>query len=160
MTDPEFQDELDKISIDQLHKAVLQLSGNCFEIKRLCVTVLIAAGTLIATFTNKRLDASLFVAGGVIVSFFWLLDVQSYYYQEKLRARMKELAEDIAKRHSPKIEVDGVGMPLSEKRENWRPGPRAFHAATNASMGFYLLLVLLMLVLGILYWVGGITNLS
>jgi hypothetical protein len=117
MPDDELRDELDKASIDQLHKAVLQISGKCFKIKKLCVTVLISAATLLATFTDKKLDLSLFVGGLIGVSFFWLLDAQNYYYQEKLRARMKKLGEDIASRHLPHLRVDGIGMPLSEKRE-------------------------------------------
>ncbi|MBB4635696.1 hypothetical protein [Longimicrobium terrae] len=150
------QDELDKISIDQLHKAVLQLSGNCFEIKKLCATVLVSASTLVTTFTNRQLDASLFVGGGVITLFFWMLDGQSYYYQEKLRAQMKKLAEHIADRDKQKVTVLGVGMPLTEERENWNVVQRSFHAAFNGSMLFYVLLLIIMLGLGTLYSVGGI----
>lgn len=154
----DFQDELDKISIEQLHKAVLQMSSNCFEIKRLCVTVLVASGTLIATFTNKKLDPAMFIAGAVIAIFFWLLDAQSYYYQEKLRARMKTLSEGMATRRGFTLQVEGVGMELSEEREKWRFAPRALHAVTNASMGFYLIVVLLMLALWVLHATGAIAS--
>jgi hypothetical protein len=154
----QFKDDIAKLSIDQLHKAVLQFSGNCFELKKLCVTVLVSAGTLIATFTQRQLDTSIFVAGATIILFFWILDAQSYYYQEKLRAEMKNLAEEIAARHKTSLVVEGIGMPLTEERENWRVRQRSIHAAFNGSMAFYLLLVLLVLVTGVMYWWGMIAS--
>lgn len=132
-----FRDEIDRLSIDQLHEAVLQLSSNCFELKKLCTLLLVSAGTLIAAFTDDKLDPSMFVAGVVITIFFWLLDSQSYYYQEKIRACMKTLAEGLAERHDTTVELLGVGMPLSEERENWGPLRRSVHAALNPSMAFY-----------------------
>lgn len=154
----QFKDEIAKLSIDQLHKAVLQFSGNCFELKKLCVTVLVSAGTLIATFTQRQLDTSIFVAAATIVLFFWILDAQSYYYQEKLRAEMKNLAEEIAARHKASLVVEGIGMPLTEKRENWPVRQRSLHALFNGSMAFYVLLVLLVLITGMLYRWGMIVS--
>lgn len=156
MTDEEFQDESDKTSIDQLHKAVLQLSNNCFEIKKLCVTILVAAATLIATFTSRQLDTSIFVAGIIITGFFWILDSQSYYYQEKLRARMKELAEDMAGRREVKLSISGVGMPLSEEREERTVTARVVLSGFNESMFFYLALSVLLCALALLYHFGVI----
>lgn len=158
------QDDLDKQSIDQLHQVVLQFSGNCFESKKLCVTVLISASVLITSFTNKQLDTSFFVAGAIITAFFWMLDGYNYFYQDKLRARMKVLAENIAQRHSaPKgvaedslaeVRVDGVGMPLSEKRERSTSVKRLSRSAFNYSMLFYILLVVLNIVVGLIYYYG------
>lgn len=156
MTDEEFQDENDKTSIDQLHKAVLQLSNNCFEIKKMCVTILVAAATLTATFTNRQLDTSIFVAGIIITGFFWILDSQSYYYQEKLRARMKELAEDMAGRRAVKLSISGVGMPLSEEREERTVTARVILSGFNESMFFYLALSVLLCALALLYHFGVI----
>jgi hypothetical protein len=133
------QDEMDKISIEQLHKAVLQLSSNCFELKKLCVTILVSASVLIATFTQKRLDSSFFIGGAVIIFAFWILDSQSYYYQEKLRDTMKEMANGILQRHQQKIVVEGVGMPLSKERSD---ESRLRRSLFNNSMLFYLILFL------------------
>jgi hypothetical protein len=154
MDDQAFHDAIDQTNIDQLHKAVLQLSNNCFELKKFCVTVLISAITLITTFTNKQLDPFIFFAGFFVVMFFWILDSQSYYYQEKLRARMKELASDIAKRHSPRIVIDGVGMPLDKKREERNISERVLASLFNWSMVFYLFLAILVIVIGLLYSYG------
>jgi hypothetical protein len=86
-------DDLDKEQIEQLHAVTLQVSSNCFELKKLCTTVLIAAGTLIVTLTRRELDDALLVAGLVVVLVFWAADAQSYFIQAKLRSRMKELQE-------------------------------------------------------------------
>jgi hypothetical protein len=142
------EDELDKISIEQLHAVVLELSKNCFELKRICATVLIAASTLLATFTNKRLDPSVFVGGLIVVSFFWVLDAQSYYYQEKVRARMKQLSQQRARRASPNVMIDGVGMPLPPTRTE---ETRRIRSLFNSSMLFYLLLAIIDLLVWILY---------
>lgn len=144
------KDELDKASMEQLHKAVLQLSANCFEVKKLCATILVAAGTLISTFVNKTLDPALFFGGLVVVLIFWMVDAQSYYYQEKLRAHMKRLAEELVARSDPKIEVKGIGMPLSDRRENFGSFRRALHAAFNASMFFYAAVAAMLILLLVL----------
>jgi hypothetical protein len=154
MDSQSFHDQIDQTNIDQLHKAVLQLSNNCFELKKFCVTVLISAITLIATFTNKQLDPFMFVAGFFVVIFFWILDSQSYYYQEKLRARMKELASEMAKRHSPQLFIDGVGMPLDKIREERKSSERVLTSLFNWSMVFYLALVILVIIVGVLYSYG------
>lgn len=161
MTDEEFQDESDKTSIDQLHKAVLQLSNNCFEIKKLCVSILVAAATLVATFTNRQLDTAIFIAGIIITGFFWILvfwilDSQSYYYQEKLRARMKQLAEEMAGRRTARLTISGVGMPLSEEREERTITDRVIRSGINDSMFFYLALTALLVTLAMLYHFGVI----
>lgn len=153
----DFQDELDKSSIDQLHKAVLQLSANCFELKRLCVTVLVSASTLFATFSNKRPDLAIFLIGTFIIIFFWLLDSQSYYYQEKLRVRMKRLAEEMAERHhEPETSVDGVGMPLTNSREERTSSQRVWTSMFNYSMLFYIFLLIIMEIIAALYLLGVI----
>jgi hypothetical protein len=153
MIDPAIQDELDKTSITQLHSVVLQLSGNCFELKKLCVTVLVSAGTLVATFAGWRIDAALLGTGAVVTSFFWILDGQSYYYQEKLRARMKNLADRIAARGevTSALGNDGVGAVLSEERAQWNSRERGRHALLNQSMAFYWMLIALLILLALLF---------
>ena len=152
------QDELDKASIDQLHAVVLQLGSNCFESKKLCVTVLISASVLITSFTRNQLDVSFFVGGSMVSLFFWFLDSYSYYYQEKLRARMKVLAESIAGRHTPIVGIEGVGMPLSELREKRGRLRRTLHSAFNSSMAFYAVLLAVCIVLALLHHHGWIRS--
>lgn len=154
------RDKLDEAQIEQLHKAVTQFGANCFELKKLCVTVLFAAATLLATLTGKRLDGAFFVASFIAVVVFWLLDAQSYYYQEKLRARMKRLAESIGARHGLVAYTDGVGMPLSEARENRSVVLRAVRALFNWSMFFYGVIAIIITVLLSLYLAGLIDNTS
>jgi hypothetical protein len=155
-------DDMDLMSIEQLHKVVLQLSSNCFELKKLCATILISAATLFATFSGWRLNYSIFNSGFVVTLFFWILDAQSYYYQEKLRSRMKILAERILRRRSSgsHLEIDGVGAVLTEQRENLKYYQRVLHSLFNKSMVFYWLVMILLSILSILFYSGIITNLS
>lgn len=81
-------DELDKEQIDQLHAATLKAADTCFELKKLCATVLVPTATLVAVFTERRLDTAAFVAGLLVITVFWLADGVAYYYQRKLRALM------------------------------------------------------------------------
>ena len=171
MAPADLEDELDKIGLDQLHKAVLQLGGNCFELKKLCASLLISAGTLLAAFTGRQLDAALFVGAVLITLFFWVLDSQSYFYQEKLRAQMKKHAENLIRRgHArvslpgesssatevPSLAIGGVGMPISEERENLDTATRARNALLNNSMFFYMALTALFVALAIFFGLGYI----
>jgi hypothetical protein len=149
------EDELDKTSIEQLHAVVLELSKNCFELKKLCATVLIAAVTLLATFTNEQLDPSAFVGGLIVVSFFWVLDAQSYYYQDKIRTHMKKLSQQRVKRANPNATVDGVGMPLDPARTEKN---RRMRSLFNGSMFFYLLLGTLDLLVWLFYGLGVVRS--
>lgn len=132
-------DDLDKEQIEQLHAATLQVSGNCFELKKLCATVLVAAGTLIVTLSHKGLDHALFVGGLIVVMVFWTADAQSYYIQAKLRARMKVLQQSRARRLTelPMYPAEGVGLPVEDQPDLTR---RVLHAFVNASMLYYLLI--------------------
>ena len=55
-------DELDKIQIDQLHKATLNFSNNSLETKKLCVTVQIAVYTLLAGIYKESPLSNLVIA--------------------------------------------------------------------------------------------------
>jgi hypothetical protein len=157
-TSPDIRDKLDETNVAQLHQAVVQFGSNCFELKKLCVTALFAAATLLATLTEKQLDTAFFVAALITVVIFWLLDAQSYYYQDKLRARMKKVSESIAQRHNVAGYVDGVGMPMSEKRENRVMSRRVAAALFNLSMFFYAAVGVIVLSLLLLHAFGYIDN--
>jgi hypothetical protein len=152
MNSNSFKDSMDRMEIDQLHEVVVKLSENCFDLKKFCTTVLISVCTFITMFTSKRVDLSLFVAGFLIVVLFYLLDVQSYYYQERLRIRMLAIANQMAERNNAQKLV-GVGMPLSEDRLQKNHIHRALF---NNSMWFYGVLALLDVFLALLYVCGFI----
>lgn len=130
-------DDLDKEQLDQLHAATLKASDSCFELKKLCATVLVPAGTLVSVFTDKRLNSAVFVAGLLIITTFWLADAVGYYYQRKLRSVMKEIWERRAARCT-----EGYNHVPRGKKVNW------LHAAINTSMIYYLILAM---VLGITF---------
>ena len=155
MAEKVIQNEMDRVQLDQLHQVVLQLSKNCFEIKKLCVTVLISASVLVSSFISKQLDLSLFVGGAIIIVFFYILDSQSYYYQEKIQLRMRYVANEILRRSSLQVELPGVGMPFSQERLATN---RLFHAFLNPSMSFYAVLVGIDVLLALLYLSGLIRS--
>ena len=80
-------DELSWDTIHQLHSAISNFSKQSFDIKKLFITVVISALTLIYSIA-KSIDLSLFVTVAIIVGLFYSLDTMTYYYQDKLRAKM------------------------------------------------------------------------
>jgi hypothetical protein len=81
-------DELTWKTISQLHNATSNFSKQSFEIKKVCLTVEVAALTLIGNFVNDKLDLALFVTGLIIPIIFYFLDCTTYYYQDSLRGKM------------------------------------------------------------------------
>jgi hypothetical protein len=129
ISDEPSADTLDKEQLEQLHAATLKATDSCFELKKLCATVLVPAGVLVATFSDKKLNPAVFVAGFMIIIAFWVADAFSFYYQRRLRVLMKEIwirrAARCAGDYKHIQEVASVG---------W------FRAAFNSSMIYYLLL--------------------
>jgi hypothetical protein len=127
-------DELDKEQLQQLHAATLKASDSCFELKKLCATVLIPTATLVTVLNDKSLDLSVFISGLLVILTFWLADSVGYYYQRKLRAAMNPIWVRRAQRCAepwPFGETTSVGP---------------VRAAFNSSMSFYLLLASLICV--------------
>ena len=120
-------DALDAEQLKQLHEATLKVSDSCFELKKLCATVLAPTVTIVTLFTNKRLDAAVFAVGLAIVIAFWLADSVGFYYQRKLRSLMTPIWERRAAR------CQYVSYPRISKY-SW------FHSAFNQSMTYYLIL--------------------
>ena len=148
------QDDLDQQSITQLHSVVVELSKNCFELKKLCATVLGSSLTLLAAFTAQRIDVVFFAGSAVIIVFFWMADAQSYYYQEKIRIRMKALQSAMLERSAANLIFDGVGMPVSATRQSSPTPQRVVHAIFNWSMTFYFGLLIIDLIVLLSYAVG------
>jgi hypothetical protein len=107
----ELEDSFDKDEIEQLHKAVLGISGQCFEIKKLCVTIELSVCTLVTTIF-REIHASkelLFVIKIIIFSvpmFFYFVDICTYYYQDKLRKTMFDIENKIRCRHNVQLKND------------------------------------------------------
>lgn len=125
-------DDLDREQIEQLHAATLKASDSCFELKKLCATVLVPIATLVSVFTDKLLNDAVFLAAILVIVAFWLADTVSYFYQRKLRAAMTAIWARRAARCPEGY--DHVPRPA-------KVGPLA--AAFNTSMIYYLILVAL-----------------
>ncbi len=137
MQNEQLRDDLDKQQIEQLHQVVLRLSANSFEIKKLCITVIVSAAVVFASFTDRQLGPFLFAAPAIIIAFFYMLDVQVYYYQMKIRLQMQQIHRAIAERHFPSVEASSVGMPLTDPGSQIRRLKTAF---LNHSMWPYAML--------------------
>ena len=136
-------DDLDREQINQLHAATLKASDSCFELKKLCATVLVPTGTFVALFTHQKLDDAVFLAGLLVIVAFWLADAVGYFYQRQLRNAMAVIWARRAARcaeaydHAPAVVKIG---PL--------------RAAFNSSMVYYLLLAVLVGIAFTLFHVG------
>ena len=54
------EDELDWVVVDQLHKATLQMSNNCFEFKKICVGLIGAVLAILVKLNDNQLTHSYF----------------------------------------------------------------------------------------------------
>ena len=135
------QEMAEKIKFDkinQLHNATLQFSNNTMEIKKLFVSVLIAYFTILATL-NSASDITAdphkpFLY--IITASFLFLDVQSYYYQKKLRAQIEAHYNEL---------LNG-----NTKKDNTKPFPpticNIIKCIFNPSMIIYLIAALCILI--------------
>lgn len=136
-------DELDREQLSQLHAATLKIAESCFELKKLCATVLVPLATLLSIFTDRQLNSAVFMAPiGVIVAF-WMADSVGYLYQSRLRARMAKIWQRRADRcydpyhHVPEDAAVSV-----------------LRAAFNPSMIYYLALLVLMAAALVFFVIG------
>jgi len=132
------KDQIDWKVVDQLHAATLEFSRNCSNLKKICITLLIASCTLLAKFNNNSLDLSFFVAGFVIPLFFWGLDSTSYFYQEKLREIINRKLNDIKRRNGTDsiTTAEGITLELERTQES-----RLSRSIFNYSMLLYYVLI-------------------
>ncbi|MFI9810934.1 hypothetical protein [Saccharothrix variisporea] len=142
------EDELDKEQLDQLHAATLKASETCFELKKLCATVLVPAATLVALLSDRTLNPAVFGAGVVVVAAFWAADSVAYFYQRKLRNAMAVIWQRRARRVPGYGHVPGV-VPITAAR-----------AVFNSSMVYYFVLLGLVALLFVLYAAGAIQPVS
>lgn len=132
-----FEDELDWNLLDQLDKAVLQISSFCFRTKQICLTVDVAVIGLLIKFTVNKLDTAIFVAGLLIPLCFWFLDAVAYYYQVKIRGVMDSIRERLSQRNLGTIVDANTQRVISLERVTKPWGKRLLTAFFNQSMWFY-----------------------
>jgi len=121
-------DEIDHVKADQMHAAALQISKTCFDLKKLCVSVLGACMALLVKFTDNHVDHSLFAIGIVLVLGFWLSDATAYFYQKSLRVAIDSRFKAIAERSGDEYSI--TGSP-----------PAVIKALFNMSMSLYFILL-------------------
>ena len=129
-------DELNKLQIDQLHKATINISDNSLETKKLCVAVLSGVVTILAGINkDKNLSdwiQSVAILGVLISSLFYIVDSFLWYYQKKLRATMIIEENEIRERH-------GINK---RKEDSMCRGLRWLNAFFNGSQTMYYGLIL------------------
>ena len=150
-------DELDWKLLDQLHSAVSQISGFCFEIKKYCVTTTFIVLTLLVKFTSNELDNSLFVAGALIPLCFWFLDSIGYYYQVKLRGTMEVIRCNIKERADINIITNSVEKVISQKRVDKPWYLKVKDSFLNNSMWLYVFMIVIDISVWKLYEMGDIS---
>lgn len=127
-------DELNKIQIDQLHKATLNFSNNSMETKKLCVTAQIAVYTLLAGIYKENSSPifaiALVLLGMLVPILFYFVDVFLYFYQDRLRENMSKQIDEIKKRNGLEIQ------PPSKKKN------RLFRSLFNGSQTLYFGLII------------------
>jgi hypothetical protein len=137
------EDALDKEQLEQLHAATLKAADSCFELKKLCATVLIPTGTLVSILSQNRLNPAVFVAGLLVITAFWLADSVAYYYQRKLRSAMTPIWQ----RRAQRLDTGYAHVPQTE-------AVRPLKAAFNSSMWFYGILAVIVVSLLVAFGVG------
>jgi len=126
-------DTLDKEEISQLHAAVSGFSSQSFELKKLCVTIVISACTIAATVFRDNYGYEFLLTLKIIILtipiLFYIVDITTYYYQDKLRCIMFNLENNIRRRNE--IELKNNNR-FSTKQSTWcRRVLRAVFSTSN-----------------------------
>lgn len=134
-------DEIDWVSVNQLHEATLNISKSCFEFKKICVGLIGVSLALLVKLTENQLDHSYFIILLLICFGFWVADFSAYYYQRRTRMAMRVRLEAIAKRNSIEYSTDALTV-------SW------IGSAFNYSMTLYYALALFGFVGWFIYIIG------
>lgn len=134
------EDDFDTMKIDQLHKVVMNFSSQSAEIKKMCITVEVAALTLITTIFKENYSELSFTILTLLILFlvpilFYGIDIYTYYYQDKLRGLMLEHENNIRKRN--KLDT------LTEKRFDTNNKERILRAIKSYSNMIYWALLII-----------------
>lgn len=134
--------EIDWKIIDQLHNAVINFSRNSMQTKRIMFTLLGIFVAAILQLSSLEDAVKWFPFIIVIVALFWAFDSFTYYYQEKLRAKMDERFESLKKRYSHSNRSDEYTLPDKRKSKC-----RVFRSIFNWSIVFYPSIIVMISVL-------------
>lgn len=93
-------DEQNKKTIEQLHATTLNISGQSFQIKKLCIVTLTSVSAFFKAFSVSTALLSLASFGIAITLLFYIVDSFMYYYQRNLRKAMIKEENEIYKRHN------------------------------------------------------------
>jgi hypothetical protein len=126
-------DEIDWKIVDQLHDATLKISGDCFEYKKLCVSVIAAVVALMTKFDGNHDLKFIFIICALVCVGFWVSDATAYYYQRILRRTMTRKINSIAARHAVPLERD-------------IDPPSLLSAVFNRSMTLYFALLIIIII--------------
>lgn len=132
------EDEIDWKVIDQLHSATSTFSNTSLELKKLYFVLVGIAIPSLIKLAKDNLDLSLFITIYFLTFAFWLLDSFTYFYQEKLRAKMNSLFLEIRNRNAADKSVivdDEITLETSRKQTS-----RLARSLFNSSLFLYLII--------------------
>lgn len=135
------EDEIDWKVIDQLHTATVNFSNTSLELKKLFFVLLGIAVPSLIKLAGDKLDISLFITLYILTTTFWFLDGFTYFYQEKLREKMDKLFNQIKGRNNQSIIVPDNIKHNFTIEENRTQKDRLCRSATNPSVRFYIVLI-------------------
>jgi hypothetical protein len=118
------------------------------------VTTLFVVITVLAKFTQDKLDHSIFVTAVIITILFWFLDSVSFYYQVKLRGMMNGIRESIHKRAKTQIISNTISQAIQPDRIANKQYKLVFDAVFNHSMWLYGILSALTAIFWTAYGLG------
>jgi hypothetical protein len=140
-------DELDREFMEQLHAATLKASDLCYEMKKLCATVLAPVAAVVTVLNDRRPNILLFVVGLLVVVAFWMADTVGFFYQRRLRAQMSL----VWKRRAARCDGDEeFVVPVVEE-------VTVIRAAFDASMIFYLIMSIVIVAGAGMYGLSRVT---
>ena len=128
----DIKSDIDWKIIDQLHNVVLNFSKNSMQAKKIMFTLLgIFVAAMIQSPSIYYVE-KLFPFVMCIVVLFWAFDSYTYFYQEKLRAKMDVRFKAIKQRYTKTEDDDN--FTLSDYRQK---GCRFWRSVFNGSVLFY-----------------------
>lgn len=133
-------DEIDWKIIDQLHAATVNFSTSSLEIKKLFFVLVGIAVPSIIKLSGDILDLSLFITLYILTLTFWLLDSFTYFYQEKLREKMKWHFNEIKNRRKERLIVSNTIKQELIIESNRTSEKRLLRSVFNPSVSFYIVL--------------------
>lgn len=126
----------------------MQFGNKCLEIKKVFATLILGTITFAIKFNGDNIDYKILGIAMIIILMFWMLDADSYYYQEKLRRTMTQRMNEI--RAGRKLQsIYGVGMPIDKSRSESTMRARSF---LNQSQIIYMISAVIIIIIGLSFY--------